>query len=101
MRKGKTIARLAIDYDIVFVDGIGTIPRIDRTVLGFVRNPLARKLTFTGSTRVGKLLNKQSAKTMKKLSLELGGNAPTIIFDDTDLDLAVENAVAGKFRNSG
>jgi succinate-semialdehyde dehydrogenase/glutarate-semialdehyde dehydrogenase len=65
------------------------------------RNPQVRKLTFTGSTRVGKLLYKQSADTMKKLSLELGGNAPTIVFDDADLDLAVESAVAGKFRNSG
>jgi len=65
------------------------------------RNALVRKLTFTGSTRVGKLLYKQSAETMKKLSLELGGNAPTIVFDDADLDLAVENAVAGKYRNSG
>jgi succinate-semialdehyde dehydrogenase/glutarate-semialdehyde dehydrogenase len=64
-------------------------------------NPLVRKITFTGSTRVGKLLYKQSAETMKKLSMELGGNAPTIVFDDADLDLAVENAVAGKFRNSG
>lgn len=65
------------------------------------RNPLVRKITFTGSTRVGKLLYSQSAETMKKLSMELGGNAPTIIFDDADLDLAVEHAVAGKFRNSG
>lgn len=64
-------------------------------------NPLVRKITFTGSTRVGKLLYKQSAETMKKLSMELGGNAPTIVFDDADLDLAVETAVAGKFRNSG
>jgi succinate-semialdehyde dehydrogenase/glutarate-semialdehyde dehydrogenase len=65
------------------------------------RNPQVRKMTFTGSTRVGKLLYKQSAETMKKLSLELGGNAPTIVFDDADLDLAVETAVAGKFRTSG
>ncbi len=64
-------------------------------------NRLVRKITFTGSTRVGKLLYKQSAETMKKLSMELGGNAPTIVFDDADFDLAVENAVAGKFRNSG
>jgi len=64
-------------------------------------NPLVRKITFTGSTRVGKLLYAQSAGTMKKLSMELGGNAPTIVFDDADLDLAVEGAVAGKFRNSG
>ncbi|MCB8874266.1 NAD-dependent succinate-semialdehyde dehydrogenase [Acidisoma silvae] len=65
------------------------------------QNPLVRKITFTGSTRVGKLLYKQSADTMKKLSMELGGNAPTIIFDDADLELAVENAIAGKFRNTG
>ena len=64
-------------------------------------NPLVRKITFTGSTRVGKLLYKQSADTMKKLSMELGGNAPTIVFDDADLDLAIDNAIAGKFRNSG
>jgi succinate-semialdehyde dehydrogenase/glutarate-semialdehyde dehydrogenase len=64
-------------------------------------NSLVRKITFTGSTRVGKLLYKQSADTMKKLSMELGGNAPTIVFDDADLDIAVEQAIAGKFRNSG
>jgi succinate-semialdehyde dehydrogenase/glutarate-semialdehyde dehydrogenase len=60
-----------------------------------------RKLTFTGSTRIGKLLYEQSAATMKKLSLELGGNAPFIVFDDADIDQAVEGAVAAKFRNSG
>ncbi|MFS2004224.1 NAD-dependent succinate-semialdehyde dehydrogenase [Duganella sp. CT11-25] len=60
-----------------------------------------RKLTFTGSTRVGKLLYEQSAATMKKLSLELGGNAPFIVFDDADIDQAVEGAIAAKFRNSG
>jgi succinate-semialdehyde dehydrogenase/glutarate-semialdehyde dehydrogenase len=60
-----------------------------------------RKLTFTGSTRVGKLLYQQSAATMKKLSLELGGNAPFIVFDDADLDQAVEGAIASKFRNTG
>ncbi len=64
-------------------------------------NPLVRKLTFTGSTRVGKLLYAQSAATMKKLSLELGGNAPFIVFDDADLDRAVDGAVAAKYRNSG
>jgi succinate-semialdehyde dehydrogenase/glutarate-semialdehyde dehydrogenase len=64
-------------------------------------NPLVRKLTFTGSTRVGKLLYAQSAATMKKLSLELGGNAPFIVFDDADLERAVEGAVASKFRNNG
>ena len=60
-----------------------------------------RKLSFTGSTRVGKLLYSQSADTVKKLSLELGGNAPFIIFDDADLDAAVAGAVIAKFRNAG
>src|SRR5690606_7994799 len=60
-----------------------------------------RKLSFTGSTPVGKLLMAQSAQHMQKVSLELGGNAPFIIFDDADLDAAVEGALASKFRNSG
>ncbi|QTL40787.1 NAD-dependent succinate-semialdehyde dehydrogenase [Xenorhabdus budapestensis] len=64
-------------------------------------SPIVRKLSFTGSTRVGKLLMAQSADTVKKLSLELGGNAPFIVFDDADLDAAVEGAMTTKFRNSG
>ena len=64
-------------------------------------NPMVRKLTFTGSTRIGKLLYQQSGATMKKLSMELGGNAPFIVFDDADLDRAVEGAVAAKYRNTG
>ncbi|MBT5659572.1 MAG: NAD-dependent succinate-semialdehyde dehydrogenase [Rhodospirillaceae bacterium] len=64
-------------------------------------NPLVRKLTFTGSTRVGKLLMAQSAETVKKVSLELGGNAPFIVFADADLDAAIAGAMACKFRNSG
>jgi succinate-semialdehyde dehydrogenase/glutarate-semialdehyde dehydrogenase len=64
-------------------------------------NPTVRKLTFTGSTAVGRLLMEQSAKTIKKLSLELGGNAPFIVFDDADLDAAVEGALASKYRNAG
>lgn len=64
-------------------------------------NPLVRKLTFTGSTAVGKLLMEQCASSIKKLSLELGGNAPFIVFDDADLDAAVEGALASKFRNVG
>lgn len=64
-------------------------------------NPLVRKLSFTGSTAVGKLLMRQCADTLKKLSLELGGNAPFIVFDDADLDAAVEGAMASKYRNSG
>jgi succinate-semialdehyde dehydrogenase/glutarate-semialdehyde dehydrogenase len=64
-------------------------------------NPNVRKLTFTGSTEVGKTLMKQSADTIKKLSLELGGNAPFIVFDDADLDAAVTGAIASKYRNTG
>ncbi|HMK15070.1 MAG TPA: NADP-dependent succinate-semialdehyde dehydrogenase [Burkholderiales bacterium] len=64
-------------------------------------NPLVRKLTFTGSTEVGKLLMRQCADTVKKISLELGGNAPFIVFDDADLDAAVEGAIASKYRNTG
>jgi succinate-semialdehyde dehydrogenase/glutarate-semialdehyde dehydrogenase len=64
-------------------------------------NPRVRKLTFTGSTEVGKVLMAQCAPTLKKLSLELGGNAPFIVFDDADLDAAVEGAIAAKFRNAG
>jgi succinate-semialdehyde dehydrogenase/glutarate-semialdehyde dehydrogenase len=64
-------------------------------------NPLVRKLSFTGSTEIGKLLMRQSADTVKKISLELGGNAPLIVFDDADLDAAVTGAIASKFRNAG
>ncbi|MEY4083702.1 MAG: hypothetical protein RL483_1071 [Pseudomonadota bacterium] len=60
-----------------------------------------RKLSFTGSTEVGRILYRQSAQTVKKLSLELGGNAPFIVFDDADLEAAVEGALASKFRNAG
>ncbi len=60
-----------------------------------------RKLTFTGSTKVGKILMAQCADTVKKLSLELGGNAPSLVFDDADLDVAVDAVIASKFRNSG
>ncbi len=64
-------------------------------------NPLVRKLSFTGSTPVGKMLMRQCADTVKKLSLELGGHAPFIVFDDADLEEAVQGAVASKYRNSG
>ncbi|HEX9277854.1 MAG TPA: NADP-dependent succinate-semialdehyde dehydrogenase [Casimicrobiaceae bacterium] len=64
-------------------------------------NPLVRKLTFTGSTEVGKILMRQCAGTVKKLSLELGGNAPFIVFDDADLDAAADGAIASKYRNTG
>jgi succinate-semialdehyde dehydrogenase/glutarate-semialdehyde dehydrogenase len=64
-------------------------------------NPLVRKVTFTGSTEVGKKLMMQCAGTVKKLSLELGGNAPFMVFDDADLDAAVQGAIASKYRNTG
>ena len=64
-------------------------------------NPMVKKLSFTGSTEVGKKLMAQCATTVKKLSLELGGNAPFIVFDDADLDAAVEGAIASKYRNTG
>ena len=65
------------------------------------RSPLVRKLSFTGSTEVGRTLMRQSAETIKKLSLELGGNAPFIVFDDADIDAAVEGAMVSKYRNTG
>jgi succinate-semialdehyde dehydrogenase/glutarate-semialdehyde dehydrogenase len=64
-------------------------------------NPIVRKLTFTGSTEVGKMLMQQCAGTVKKLSLELGGNAPFIVFDDADIEMAVKGAIASKYRNAG
>lgn len=75
----------------------------DASAIGeeLTRNPVVRKLTFTGSTRIGRLLMRQCAETVKKVSLELGGNAPCIVFDDADLDAAVEGAIAAKYRNAG
>jgi len=69
--------------------------------LELTTNPQIRKISFTGSTAVGKLLMQQSASTVKRLSLELGGNSPFIVFDDADLDAAVNGAIQSKFRNSG
>src|SRR5579885_958686 len=63
-------------------------------------DPRVRKLSFTGSTEVGKILYRQCAGTVKKLTLELGGNAPLIVFDDADLDQAVAGAMASKYRNA-
>jgi succinate-semialdehyde dehydrogenase/glutarate-semialdehyde dehydrogenase len=67
----------------------------------FTAHPLVRKITFTGSTEVGRILMRQSAEQIKKVSFELGGNAPLIVFDDADLDAAVEGAIASKYRNAG
>ncbi|MFC0131089.1 succinate-semialdehyde dehydrogenase I [Massilia eurypsychrophila] len=69
--------------------------------LEMTSNPIVRKVSFTGSTQVGRILMAQSAPTIKKLSLELGGNAPFIVFDDADIDAAVEGAIASKYRNAG
>lgn len=76
---------------------------LDAPAIGqaLTRSPVVRKLSFTGSTEVGKLLMRQCADTVKKISLELGGNAPFIVFDDADVDAAVEGAIASKYRNSG
>jgi succinate-semialdehyde dehydrogenase / glutarate-semialdehyde dehydrogenase len=83
--------------------GVFNIVSGDAVAIGatLTASPDVRKLSFTGSTRVGKLLAKQSADTLKKLSLELGGNAPFIVFDDADIDAAVQGAMASKFRNTG
>ena len=80
-----------------------TITTTDNSGTGkeFCENKKVRKLSFTGSTAVGKLLMQQCAPTLKKLSLELGGNAPFIVFDDADIDAAVKGAIISKFRNSG
>jgi len=67
----------------------------------FLENPIIKKISFTGSTRVGRILQQQSAKNFTKLSLELGGNAPLLVFDDADLELAVKGVMAAKFRNCG
>ncbi len=83
--------------------GVFSVVTGDTTAIGgeMTANPLVRKLSFTGSTEVGRLLMEQCAPTIKKLSLELGGNAPFIVFDDADLDAAVEGAIASKYRNMG
>ncbi|CAB3675003.1 Succinate-semialdehyde dehydrogenase [NADP(+)] GabD [Achromobacter deleyi] len=84
-------------------DGVFNIVTGDAVAIGgeLTRHPDVRKLSFTGSTAVGRLLMAQCAPTIKKLSLELGGNAPFIVFDDADLDAAVEGAIAAKYRNAG
>ena len=76
----------------------GDAPAIGKEICA---NPIVRKVSFTGSTEVGRILMRQSADTIKKLSLELGGNAPFIVFDDADLDAAVAGALASKYRNAG
>jgi len=79
------------------------VPSMQESEIGreFCENPGVRKLTFTGSTAVGRILLRQAADDIKKCSMELGGNAPFIVFDDADLDAAVEGAILCKFRNNG
>ena len=86
-----------------FPKGVLNIVTGDAPAVGgeLCANPAVRKVSFTGSTEVGRLLMKQSAPTVKKISLELGGNAPFIVFEDADLDAAAEGAIVSKYRNSG
>lgn len=87
----------------------GILPGVFNVITGksseigkvLTESPIVRKFSFTGSTEVGRLLMQQSASTIKKISLELGGNAPFIVFNDADVDAAVEGAVAAKYRNAG
>lgn len=82
---------------------LNIVPSLDAAGIGqeFCENPAIRKISFTGSTRVGQILMAQAAPQIKKISLELGGNAPFIVFDDADIDAAVEGAIIAKFRNAG
>jgi succinate-semialdehyde dehydrogenase/glutarate-semialdehyde dehydrogenase len=84
-------------------NGVINIITGNATAIGgaLTKSPLVRKISFTGSTETGKILAEQSASTIKKLSLELGGNAPFIIFDDADIDAAIKGVIASKFRNTG
>ncbi|KAG9784554.1 Glutarate-semialdehyde dehydrogenase [Exophiala dermatitidis] len=83
------------------INVITTLDKVAEVGEALCKNKLVRKLSFTGSTRVGKLLASQCAGTLKKLSLELGGNSPFIVFDDAKLETAVEACIMAKFRNSG
>jgi len=83
------------------VFNVVTSKQASKIGLELTQNPLVRKFTFTGSTEIGRVLMAQCASTVKKVSLELGGNAPFIVFDDADLDAAVDGAMISKFRNMG
>jgi succinate-semialdehyde dehydrogenase/glutarate-semialdehyde dehydrogenase len=84
-------------------DGVFNVVTGEPQAIGheLTSNPTVRKVSFTGSTRIGKLLMEQSASTVKKVSMELGGNAPLIVFDDANIDVAVRGTLVSKFRNSG
>ncbi|UQC79445.1 succinate-semialdehyde dehydrogenase [Colletotrichum lupini] len=95
------LAKLALAAGIPS-DIIHVVPTKDREAsMELANNPIVKKLSFTGSTGVGKMLTKAAAGTMKRVSMELGGNAPFIVFDDADIDQAVEGALICKFRCSG
>lgn len=97
------LALVKLAEEAGFPAGVINMLTGDAAAIGGVMtgSPIVRKLSFTGSTRVGSLLMRQSADTIKRLSLELGGNAPLVVFDDADLDLAVASTMASKFRNAG
>lgn len=97
------LALVKLAEEAGFPAGVINMLTGDAAAIGGVMtgSPVVRKLSFTGSTRVGSLLMRQSADTIKRLSLELGGNAPLVVFDDADLDLAVASTMASKFRNAG
>jgi succinate-semialdehyde dehydrogenase/glutarate-semialdehyde dehydrogenase len=97
------LALAALGEEAGLLPGVFNVVTGDSAVIGheLTTNPAVRKLSFTGSTEIGKQLMAQCASTVKKVSLELGGNAPFIVFDDADLDAAVAGAVQSKYRNSG
>ncbi|AKU12556.1 succinate-semialdehyde dehydrogenase [Azoarcus sp. CIB] len=97
------LALMALAEKAGFPKGVFNVVTGDPVAIGgeLTSSPVVRKLSFTGSTEVGRLLMGQCAPTLKKLSLELGGNAPFIVFDDADLDAAVEGAMGSKYRNAG
>jgi succinate-semialdehyde dehydrogenase/glutarate-semialdehyde dehydrogenase len=95
------LAKLALEAGIPS-SCLHVVPTRDRKAsLELATHPKVKKLSFTGSTGVGKMLTKMAADTMKKVSMELGGNAPFIVFEDANLDLAVDGAMISKFRSSG
>jgi succinate-semialdehyde dehydrogenase/glutarate-semialdehyde dehydrogenase len=97
------LALAALAEKAGFPKGVFNVLTGDPVAIGgeLTASPVVRKLSFTGSTEVGRLLMAQSAPTLKKISLELGGNAPFLVFDDADLDAAVEGALIAKYRNTG
>jgi succinate-semialdehyde dehydrogenase/glutarate-semialdehyde dehydrogenase len=97
------LALAALAEQAGFPPGVFNVLTGDPVAIGgeLTASPVVRKLSFTGSTEVGRLLMAQCAPTIKKLSLELGGNAPFIVFDDADVDAAVDGALIAKYRNTG